>query len=160
MLSNNTYSHDLNTLIIQREWDAAKALFDRGHESGEMPLAKGCMLTRRMLVDLLMHRQVEVPVGYFYAGCRQTTTYQILNYLKRVTSQNPDGTPDFDKRARSALDIVVKGCTEMLPDSFRHAAEMEVYAKAAQLGFPKDYLADLMTDNAFKRALLESDLVL
>jgi hypothetical protein len=158
MLSNNTYSHDLNTLIIQRDWDGAKALFDRGHEGGEMPLAKGDIPTRRMLVDLLMHRHVEVPVGYFYAGCRQNTTYQILNYLKCVANKNQDEAPGFDKRARAVLDLVVRGCTEMLPDSFRHAAEMEVYAKAAQLGFPKEYLTDLMADNAFKRALLESEI--
>lgn len=160
MLSKNTYSHDLKNLITQRDWDGAKALFDRGHERGEMPLAKGDISTRRMLLDLLMHRHVEVPVGYFYAGCRQTSTYQILNYLKHVTSQKLDKTPDFDKRARSALDIVVRGCTEMLPDSFRHAAEMEVYAKAVKLGFPKEYVSDLMADNGFKRALLESDLAL
>ncbi len=158
MPSNNTYSHDLNTLINQRDWDGAKALFDRGHEGGEMPLAKGDISTRRMLVDLLIHRHVEVPVGYFYAGCRQNTTFQILNYLKCVVSQNRGESPDFDKRARAALDLVVRGCTEMLPDSFRRAAEMEVYAKAAKLGFPKEYLADLMADNVFKRALLESEM--
>ena len=48
----------------------------------------------------------------------------------------------------------------MLPDSFRRAAELEVYAKAVQLGFPKDYLLDLMEDSAFKRAVLESDLAI
>ncbi len=160
MSSTSTFSNDLKELCVTNDWPAAKALFDRGHGEGKMPLDKGSISTRRLLVDLMLHCQVEVPTAYFYAGCQQPITYQILNYLKTAIRTQPEVSPELGKRARYALNVIVMGCTEMLPDSFRRAAELEVYAKAVQIGFPKDYLLDLMEDSAFKRAVLESDLAI
>lgn len=160
MTVSQSFTDELNALMAQAKWDSARQLFDKGHSGGEMPLAKASISTRRMLVDLMLHGQHEVPTAYFYAGCGQPVTYQILNYLKTAVRQVENRENPFPARARLALDVIVKGCTEMLPESFRRAAELEVYAKAVQLGFPKEFVDDLMADNAFKRALLESDLVI
>jgi len=64
MSSTSTFSNDLKELCAANDWPAAKALFDRSHGDGKMPLDKGSITTRRLLVDLMLHCQVEVPTAY------------------------------------------------------------------------------------------------
>lgn len=146
----------LTNLIHTRDWDAAKSLFEDLHEGDGSPMAKGSMETRRLLVELGLRQAIEIPTYYFYAGSNQGTTHQIINYLKTAMRANPDDvTPE---RANAVLNVIVKGCTEMLPDSFRRQAEVELYVKAVNIGYPRQYLLDSGLAADIKREMLSTEL--
>jgi hypothetical protein len=146
----------LTNLIHTKDWDAAKSLFQDLHAGDSTPMAKGSMETRRLLVELGIRRSIEIPSCYFYAGGNQSTTHQIINFLKIAIRVNPDDVTPL--RANAVLNIIVKGCTEMLPDSFRRQAEVELYAKAVNIGYPRQYLLDSGLAQDIKREMLSVEL--